>query len=132
MYLQYSTVQLHTVTTWPWKQKTPQDTAECRGITRTIVGEGIENHTKSVMVKYASCTLVENWQCTSKFPKWMMTTKVLKAQGTFNFENLSSFPCSLNSKMFKIVFKKCASGVQSYKSRSIYKKVHNLETDFLL
>ena len=64
MYLQYSTVQLHTVTTWPWKQKTPQDTAECRGITCTIVGEGIENHTKSVMVKYASCTLVENWQCT--------------------------------------------------------------------
>ena len=62
----------------------------------------------------------------------MMTTKVLKAQGTFHFENLSSFPCSLNSKMFKIVFKKCASGVQCYKSRSVYKKVHNLETDFLL
>ena len=49
MYLQYSTVQLHTVTTWPWKQETPQDTAECRGTTRTIAGEGTVNHTKRNM-----------------------------------------------------------------------------------
>ena len=58
-----------------------------------------------------------NWQCTRYFPLWKL--EFISMQ--FEFQDVQ-----------QIVSKKCASGVQNYKSRSVYKKVHNLETDFLL